>query len=319
MAKDDRIRRLGLPFAMGAATVVAAEVARRAYRESQLFEPSADPTRSWTPEDYGIPAGATEEEWFETPDGELLHGWYCRAKNPVASALYCHGNTGNLTVSAADIPHMLEAGLNVLYFDYRGFGKSSGKASVKGVIADGVTAARFHETLRPQHLPSVLYGFSLGGAVAAQVIKRHPFDGLILQSTFTSLPQLTRVLYPRLPMHLLAGGLFDTEAVIKRLRVPLLIIHGTTDETIPAWMAHALFDACTTPKQIQIVESGLHKDLYQREGDALSTALRRFAMTLSRNTKVALEPLPPNPAAGLARRFFRRFVRRRPPSSAESL
>src|SRR5687768_5502307 len=159
MAKDDRIRRLRLPFAMGAATVVAAEIARRIYRENQLFDPSPDPTRTWKPEDYGIPAGATEEQWFETPDGERLHGWYCRAEKPVASALYCHGNTGNLTISAADIPHMLEAGLRVLYFDSRGFGKSSGKASVKGVIADGVTAARFHETLRPQHLPSILYGF----------------------------------------------------------------------------------------------------------------------------------------------------------------
>ena len=311
MRKNDRTGNLGLPFAMGAAALVAAEVARRIYRESQLFAPSPAPTRTWNPEDYGIPGGATEEQWFKTPDGELLHGWYCRAREPIASALYCHGNTGNLTISAADIPHMLEAGLNVLYFDYRGFGKSSGRATIKGVVSDAITAARFHDTIRPNDLPTILYGYSLGGAVAAQVLKRHPFDGLILQSTFTSLPQLTRVLYPRLPMHLLAGSLFDTESVIRRLRIPLLIIHGTTDETIPAWMAHALFDACTTAKQIQIVDGGLHKDLYQRDGQSLAAALKQFAAGLPRNTADALAPDSSNPFVN-ARRLLKRMARRRP-------
>jgi uncharacterized protein len=291
MSRKDLTRKLALPFAMGAAAFAAAEVARRIYRQSQLFEPSPDPVKTWKPEDYGIPPGATEEVWFETPRGELLYGWYCRAQNPVASALYCHGNTGNLTISAHDIPHLLDAGLNVLFFDYRGFGRSKGRATIAGVVADALTAARFHDGIRPRQLPSILYGFSLGGAVAAQLIKRHSFDGLILQSTFTSLADLTRVLYPRFPMHLLAGGLFDTSRVIKRLTIPLLIIHGTADETIPAWMAHELFDACSTEKRIEIVDEGLHKDLYQRSGQSLAGAVHRFATSLAGRPPFSQESL----------------------------
>jgi uncharacterized protein len=291
MSRKTQFRDLSLPIALGAAAFVAAEVGRRIYRQNRLFCPSPDPVTSWNPEDYGIPAGATQEVWFESPSGELLYGWYCRAQHPIASALYCHGNTGNLTISAHDIPHILEAGVNVLFFDYRGFGRSQGRATIASVIADAKTAARFHDNIRPKQLPSILYGFSLGGAVAAQVLKRHPFDGLILQSTFTSLGDLTRVLYPRFPMHLLAGRLFDTVHVVQRLQIPLLIIHGTADETIPAWMAHALFNACSTEKGIEIVEDGLHKDLYQRSGESIVRAVNTFAAALARRRPFTPESL----------------------------
>src|SRR5687768_1801355 len=259
----------GTPLLIAGAAVAAAEIGRRIYRRTQLFAPERAPVKSWNPEDYGIPKHAVEEHWIDTPDGEELYAWYCRSQKPVASGVFCHGNTGNLTISADIIPHLLNAGFNVLFFDYRGFGRSTGIPTYRGVIADGVTASRYHDKIRPKHLPSILYGYSLGGGVAAQVIRRHPFDGLILQSTFTSLPRITRVLFPRLPMHLLAGDFFDTLSVVKRLQVPLLVIHGTADETIPAWMAHELYDACGVTKQIQLIEDGLHKDLYQRDGDSL--------------------------------------------------
>src|SRR6185436_10712826 len=183
---------VAVPLLIGGA-LAGAEIGRRIFRRTQLFCPSREPLISWDPTDYGIRPGAVEERWFESPDGETLHGWYCRAEHPKASAVFCHGNTGNLTTSADVIPHLLNAGFNVLFFDYRGFGKSSGRASFGGVVSDGITASRFHEEIRPKDLPSILYGYSLGGAVAAQVIRRHPFDALILQSTFTNLRDLARV------------------------------------------------------------------------------------------------------------------------------
>lgn len=308
----DPIRRLALPLLIGGAAFTAAGLARRVYRNTQLFCPSPDPVKSWNPTDYGIPPGAAAEHWFETPDGELLHGWYCRAEKPIASALYCHGNRGNLTVTADIIPHLLNAGINILIFDYRGFGKSTGRASFAGVVADGVTAAKFHNKIRPKRLPSILYGYSLGGAIAAQVIKRYPFDGLILQSTFTSLREIARVAFPRAPMHLLAGQFFDTRSVVKRLTIPLLIIHGAEDEVVPCWMAHTLYDDCSSPKRIAVVDGGLHKDLYIRDCDSLVWIVNRFATSLPRNTRIPVEPAKPiDQFIDSAFRLLRRALRRR--------
>jgi fermentation-respiration switch protein FrsA (DUF1100 family) len=267
---------LAFPLLLGGAALLGAELGVRAFRHSQLFLPSREPVRTWDPADYGLPADAVEEHWIATANGERLHAWYCRAANPVASALFCHGNTGNLTISADIVPHLLTAGLSVLLFDYRGFGKSSGKPTYKGVIADGVTAARFHDSLQPAHLPSILYGFSLGGAVAAQVMHRHPFDALILQSTFTSLTGLTRLLYPRIPLHFFARKLFDTLRVVRALDVPLLVLHGAEDEVIPCWMAHEIYGACKAPKRIHCVEGGMHKDIFLRDPDSLIWNLAQF-------------------------------------------
>jgi fermentation-respiration switch protein FrsA (DUF1100 family) len=270
-----------LPWLLGGAAVAALEFGRRLYRQSQIFEPHREPLRTWDPADYGVPPGVLEELWIDTPDGERLHAWYCRAPDAKASGVFCHGNTGNLTKSADVIPYLLNAGLSILFFDYRGFGKSTGRATYRGVIDDGVTASRFHDSIRPKHLPSILYGFSLGGAIAAQVIRRHRFDGLILQSTFTSLANLTRVMYPRMPMHLLAGGLFDTLRVVRTLDVPLLVMHGTADEVVPFSMCHEIFAACNTRKRLHVVENALHKDMYERDGDALVRSVSDFIAELA--------------------------------------
>lgn len=275
-------------------TFLALDVARRVFRHTQLFCPERQPVKTWDPQDYGIPRDRTTEHWIETPDGELLYAWYARAKNPIASAVFCHGNTGNLTTSADVIPHLLDSGISMLLFDYRGFGKSSGRPSLDGVVLDGCTAARFHDLIRPKHIPTILYGFSLGGAVAAQVIQRHPFDGLILQSTFTNLPQLARAVFPRLPLHLVAGNVFDTLSVIRRLTVPLLVLHGGADEVAPCWMAHTLYEHCPSVKQIQVIDGGLHKDLFVRDSNTLIWAVNRFAAALPRNTQQVVEQPRPS-------------------------
>src|SRR5205085_2865231 len=211
-------------------------------------------------------------------DGELLYAWYLRAKNPVASALYCHGNTGNLTNPAHLMPHLLDSGINILLFDYRGYGRSSGRATVGGVLDDALAAARRHDAIRPKNLPSILFGFSLGGAIGAQLARNHRFDGLILQSTFSSLPDVTRVAFPRVPLHLVSRWAFDTMAALKTLHIPLLILHGTADEACPCWMADAMFEACVADrKEIYRVDGGLHKDLWERDLVGMAAVVNRFA------------------------------------------
>ena len=298
---------------IGGAVLLALDVGRRLFRRAQLFEPERNPVRSWNPEDYGLPRERTEELWFETDDGEMLFGWYCRSEHPIASALYCHGNTGNLSNTAHVMPYLLDAGINVLLFDYRGFGRSSGSPSLSGIIDDGVTAARLHEKIRPKNLPSILYGYSLGGAIAAQIIRRHPFDGLILQSTFTNLPDIARVTFPRVPLHLISGRLFDTLEVVRDLTVPMLIIHGKTDEVCPAWMAQQLHDSCgASTKRLVLVEGGLHKDLFERpDAQNLVWEINRFATELQSTPHVVQhKPSAAELLLDRALRFVRRHRRR---------
>jgi uncharacterized protein len=302
------------PLLIGGAILLALDVGRRIFRRAQLFEPERKPVISWNPEDYGIPRERTEVLTFETDDGELLYGWYCRAENPIASALYCHGNTGNLSNTAHVMPHLLDAGINVLLFDYRGFGRSSGSPSLSGIIDDGVTAARMHEKLRPKDIPSILYGYSLGGAIAAQVIRRHPLDGLILQSTFTNLPDIARVTFPRVPLHLVSGRLFDTLEVVRNLTIPALIIHGTTDEVCPSWMAQQLHDSCgASEKKLILVDGGLHKDLFERaDAQKLVSEINLFALSLRCTPhEVQYKPGAAEQLLDHALRFVRRMWRRR--------
>ncbi len=296
---------------IGGVAFAGLEIARRVFRHSKIFCPDRAPVRSWDPLDYGIPRECVQERWFESGDGELLYGWYCRAENPIASAVFCHGNTGNLTTIAEVIPHLLQAGYNVLLFDYRGYGRSSGIPSFGGVVVDGITAARFHETIRPTELPSILYGFSLGGAIAAQVIQHHHFDGLILQSTFTSLPEITRAVFPRLPLHVLAGNLLDTRSVVRRLRVPLLIIHGSADEVCPPWMAHSLYDCCPTPKRIYMVDAGLHKNLFMRDSQSIVVQVSQFIRDLPVSpSDLDQQPSSVDELIDSAFRYVRRYLRR---------
>ena len=270
---------MSVPLVLGGATLVALDVARRVFRSAQLFHPTKGPVISWNPEDYGIPREQCEEVWIETRDHEKLHGWYLRAKNPVASALYCHGNTGNLTNVAHLMPHLVESGFNILLWDYRGYGKSSGRASIRGVIIDTLAAAQLHDAIRPQNLPSLLFGFSLGGAIAAQVIRRHAFKALILQSTFTTLRDIARIAFPRFPLHFLSGTPFNTLRVLKELQLPVLILHGSNDEACPCWMADRMFAECGSPaKMIYRVEGGLHKDLWERDKSGMVAALHRFGV-----------------------------------------
>jgi fermentation-respiration switch protein FrsA (DUF1100 family) len=314
--RSRKLRRLAEtasgPLIVGGLTVLALDLARRVFRHTRLFCPERQPVISWDPQDYGIPRERVEEHWIETDDGEMLFAWYCKAEHPIASALYCHGNTGNLTNSAHVIPHLLDSGINVLLFDYRGFGQSSGFPSLSGVVSDGICAARYHDRIRPQHLPSLLYGYSLGGAVAAQVTRFRAFDGLVLQSTFTNLRELARCTFRQVPLHLVSGNFFDTRSVLERIGIPVLIIHGSNDETVPCSMARSLFESCASVKQLRVIEGGQHKDLYTRAGESLVWTINRFASDLAPNAQIEEAPPPiVDQIIDSAFRYVRRHLRAR--------
>ena len=314
LKKDERDWTLGgilAPLLTGLIVVLTLELSRRAFRRRHLFSPSRAPLITWDPSDYGIPADAVREIEITTPGRRALHGWYCAAKQPVASVLFFHGNAGNLTNTAHVIPHLLAIGISVLMFDYAGFGKSRGRPDVSGVLDDGIAAARLHDALRPPGVPSIAWGFSLGGAIAAEIVTRVRFDALILQSTFTSLRAMARLIFPKVALHRLSGNVLDTKSVLRRLNLPLLLIHGSEDEVVPHTMSRELFDAYGGPKTLHILEGRLHKDLFHRTPAEVIENVRQFVLSIP--------PLRPDPipASSSGRdsndrspAFWRRLVRR---------
>jgi len=283
----------GLTVATGALLLLLLDAARRKFRHSLMFCPERDPLVSWTPSDHGLPADRVTDLHFRGPGNDKLHGWYCQAERPIASALYCHGNSGNLTHSAAVIPHLLSAGISVFLFDYRGFGKSQGIPSLTGVVADAQAAAREHDRLRPQHIPAIVYGYSLGGAIAARLVSEHRVDGLVLQSTFTNLRDMARLRSVRFPLQFISGNFFDTSRALSTLETPVMLIHGTEDEVIPVEMARKLVSSCRKPPVLHLIGGGQHKNLYQRDGEAILRRLQAYISTLEQRKDLAASEWKP--------------------------
>ncbi|HEY5611237.1 MAG TPA: alpha/beta fold hydrolase [Thermoanaerobaculia bacterium] len=255
----------------------AGELIRRRFRHSKLFCPKSAPLRTWDPRDYGLDPDRVEQLTFRSSDGRMLHAWYCRARDPIASIFYCHGNTGNLTHSADAVPNFLTRGLSVFLFDYRGFGKSQGFPTIRGVVRDAIAAAKVHDVLRQDEIPSILFGYSLGGAVAAYVPRHVHFDGMVLQSTFTNVREMAKHLFTRIPLYLISGNPLDTASELARCNLPLLVIHGTADGVIPCSMADQLFENYRGRKEKCMVEGARHTDLFELDGDRIFESLLELA------------------------------------------
>jgi len=309
-----RTRRPASWIALAAGTAIAGglEIARLAFRNWTMFRPDRDPLISWSPGDYDLDAEMVDEVEFRSSDNVRLHGWYCRAKKPIASVLYCHGNSGNLTKSAPNIHKLVDVGINVFTFDYRGFGRSEGRPTVRGLVKDSIAAAAEHDSIRGS-LPSILYGYSLGGAVALQLTQLHEFDGMILQSTFTNLKQMAKVKFPNFPVHLIAGNEFDSLAKIRDVELPLILVHGMDDQTVPSWMGQQLFEACRSGRELVLVDGGAHTNLYAIAPDRVVESIRRLALRLRSNPPKGSIVAAGDEArdANPVRRFLQRLLRQR--------
>lgn len=303
----------------GGLLAVGVEAARILFRNLTLFRPSRNPISSWNPADYGLDPSSVSEVTFESADGEMLHAWYCRTADPVASLLYCHGNTGNLTNSAPAIPALLAAGLNVFSFDYRGYGRSTGIPTISGLIEDSIAAAEEHEKLRPKALPSILFGYSLGGAVALQLSHRWRFDGLVLQSTFTNLRELARHRFPGTPVQYVVGDGFNSLDAIRSVELPTVIVHGTDDSTVPSWMGQRLFEASRQGRELVLIDGGAHTNLFAIDSARVVDSIRRLALRIRSGveSEARAKAIPARASYPLRKGFMRliRAIRRRPQGS----
>lgn len=235
-----------------------------------------EPRWMMTPADLNLES----EEVFLTPEpGVQLHAWFFPHPEPLASLLFCHGNAGNVSHRLDNVAHLLRIGFQVLLFDYRGYGHSSGQPSERGLYRDATTAwTCLVERADAAGIPRIIFGRSLGGAVAVDLATRVRADGLIVESTFTSIQALTRLVLP-LPLPALPVK-YDSLSKIGRLHAPLLAIHGEQDELIPLAEGRALFEAAPEPKAWYAIPGAGHNDTYLVGEEAYFRRLASFAANL---------------------------------------
>lgn len=239
-----------------------------------IFIPSRYPEGEWHPADLPV-----VDAWFVSEDGVRLHGWYLAHPQPVAYILFCHGNAGNVTHRAEVVRELhWRVGAGVLVFDYRGYGKSEGRPNEEGVLRDARAARRWlaQEAQIPESAV-VLMGESLGGAVAVHLAAESPGRALVLENTFTSLPDVAAWHFPWLPVRWLMRSQLDALAKIARCRGPVFQSHGDRDTIVPYAMGRRLFEAAPEPKQFYTLAGADHNDPHPPE---YYDALRRFLESL---------------------------------------
>lgn len=184
-----------------------------------------------------------EEIRVPQQDGPALHGWYVEAPRARGTLLFFHGNAGNISHRLESIELFRQLGVHVLIFDYRGYGRSEGSPSEPGLKADAEAVASWlHGERGVPPEETVYFGRSLGGALAAHAAHQaaEPPAGLILESSFTSLPALGADLYPFYPVRWLARMEYDTLGALESVRLPTLVVHSPEDEIVPFHHAERL-------------------------------------------------------------------------------
>ena len=233
-----------------------------------------------------------EEHWIPVgAEGEKLHAWYAPSDNPDAPVLlYLHGARWNLTGSVTRIPRWNRMGFSVLAIDYRGFGESSMRSPTEQSACEDAEAAWDYLGKLAPGRKQFIFGHSLGGAMATHLAIKHPAAaGLILEATFTNIPELITE-YPMgfLPVGMLVTQRFDNLERINAVKIPLLIAHGTHDSTVPFKMSEKLFAAATSPKRFFRAEGGSHHNLTASYFEAYRQAVNEHFGLVARGAQGAL-------------------------------
>jgi len=181
---------------------------------------------------------------LETSDRVKINAWWMPAKSPRATVLFCHGNGGNISYYLETLVVFHRLGLSALIFDYRGYGNSQGKPSEQGTYLDAEAAWQYlidEQKIAPGQL--IIWGRSLGGAVAARTAARHPCGMLILESAFTSVPEVAHAHIAWLPTWVFSRHRYETLRYLEQVTAPTLVIHSPEDEIIPFAHGRRLFEA----------------------------------------------------------------------------
>ena len=238
-----------------------------------LFHPWK-PNADWQPTTPN-----SESVRFPTADGSLLDAIYFPCEHPKGIVLYSHGNGDTLKnlEPIADF-YRKEFQISILIYDYRGYGRSGGKPTASGILEDGRAARKWLARREQIDMSEIIQmGFSLGGAVAVDLASQDGAKGLILQSTFTSLPDMASRMFPFLPARLLLHQQLDSVKKIRQYKGPLLLSHGSADGTVPYQQGQKLYLTAGGSKTLYTVENGSHFPPGDREYFDL---VRRFLRDL---------------------------------------
>ncbi|MEO7320659.1 MAG: alpha/beta hydrolase [Nitrosospira sp.] len=219
-----------------------------------IYYPETERNIVATPDYVGL---AYEPVEISTADGETLHGWFVPAPAASVTVLFFHGNAGNISHRMEYLLMFHRLGYNAFIFDYRGYGQSSGSPSEAGTYTDAQSAWRYlteEKSISPARI--VLFGESLGGAVAAWLAMNEKPGMLVLASVFTSVPDLAEKIYPFLPVRLLSRFDYNTIEYLKSVTFPTFIAHSRQDEIVPFAHGQALYQAAPEPKQFLELQGG---------------------------------------------------------------
>ncbi|MBU8901698.1 MAG: alpha/beta hydrolase [Victivallales bacterium] len=230
-----------------------------------------------TPSDFGL---NFEDINFKTKDGTNLNGWFVPAENAEYTVLFCHGNAGNISHRLDTISLFNKLPLNFFIFDYRSYGKSGGSISEKGLYEDVAAAWRYlTETRKIDAKKIIIVGRSLGVALAAHAAEKYSPAGLILESAFSSLPDIAQEKMPVFPVRWMLRYKLSTMENLIKVKCPVLIIASPDDNIIPFSHSEKLFEKAAEPKTF-IELSGDHDDCYFLCRAKYTTAITKFLETL---------------------------------------
>ncbi|MEX0661874.1 MAG: alpha/beta fold hydrolase [Balneolaceae bacterium] len=229
------------------------------FQDRLLFMPSSKMVQ--TPDSFGI---STEDFWIETEDGVQIHGWYFPQEDSDQVIVLSHGNAGNISQRITIAETLLETGAAVLMYDYRGYGKSEGSPSEKGLYKDieaVVAGLKNGKGYAEENI--FMYGRSLGGAVAAYAATQFSVGGLVLDSAFRNLKTMVRDVYPFVPTFL-ATYKFPTDQYLMELNnTPVIIMHSPNDGIVHFHNGEYLFDVANEPKQFVELRGGHNNNFFE--------------------------------------------------------
>jgi fermentation-respiration switch protein FrsA (DUF1100 family) len=216
---------------------------------------------------------------IKTSDGVTIHGWFVAAQREKGTLLFFHGNAGNISHRLDSIKIFHDLGLSTYIIDYRGYGQSQGVISEQGSYLDAEAAWDYlTQTRKIPREQIIVFGRSLGAAIAAHIAANHLPGALILESAFTSVPDMAARLYPVLPVRLLSRFQYNTKKMLGSVSCPVLIIHSPDDEIIPFENGLQLYDSARQPRELLRIRGG-HNEGFLVSSSKYSDGLSKFIGT----------------------------------------